>query len=431
MKTIYIAIYNHQQIQKGSVIVITAISLFLLIGLGALAIDVGYLFTTRAELQNVADAGALAGARELGQLYFEFDPLNQVYLSKDASDGTLTITELGIAKIHSTINEIASQNSAGNKYITINTEDIKIGVWDSLDPTNFEEFEEEDIEPDAVAVIARRDSTSAEGPIDTFFAKIFDMMTMEVEKEAIAALSGPTFAGKGIANAPFGFSEDKVFPDTTFWIEFSPTGSSLTGWHNYDEPKVSADFIGESALSIIKGDGYGDEEEKYAALELTEGEDWLENIFDIKENPGHSVEPEEVPEVSAGDEFNFTGGGVESLVKGGGGYIDSATYDGDSGSVLGNEEKPIPIIAMYDYFRYRDGDDNNDQWTTVAPVYKQGDNLNPSNKIEIVGFIGITITGYDFGTGFKAKIGDFTAIESRGGQNSFGKLKGTIPSLVK
>src|SRR5512139_1286973 len=47
---------------RGQVLVILAISIFALLGLVALAVDLGYLWSVRHELQRSADAGALAGA---------------------------------------------------------------------------------------------------------------------------------------------------------------------------------------------------------------------------------------------------------------------------------------------------------------------------------------------------------------------------------
>ena len=48
--------------QKGTVIVLFALTLTVLLGFTALAIDIGDLYVGRNELQNAADAAALAGA---------------------------------------------------------------------------------------------------------------------------------------------------------------------------------------------------------------------------------------------------------------------------------------------------------------------------------------------------------------------------------
>jgi hypothetical protein len=48
--------------EKGQVLVLVALAIFALLGLAALGIDVGYMYSVRHELQRSADAGALSGA---------------------------------------------------------------------------------------------------------------------------------------------------------------------------------------------------------------------------------------------------------------------------------------------------------------------------------------------------------------------------------
>jgi Flp pilus assembly protein TadG len=50
---------------EGTIMVLTAFGLVAFLGLASLAIDMGHLYVVRNELQNVADAAALAGARRL------------------------------------------------------------------------------------------------------------------------------------------------------------------------------------------------------------------------------------------------------------------------------------------------------------------------------------------------------------------------------
>ena len=47
---------------RGQVLVLVALAIFVLLGFAALGIDVGYMYSVRHELQRCADAGALAGA---------------------------------------------------------------------------------------------------------------------------------------------------------------------------------------------------------------------------------------------------------------------------------------------------------------------------------------------------------------------------------
>jgi Flp pilus assembly protein TadG len=53
------------QAQKGFVLIVTAISMTLLLGLAGLAIDIGRMYVIRAELQSFTDAAALSAALEL------------------------------------------------------------------------------------------------------------------------------------------------------------------------------------------------------------------------------------------------------------------------------------------------------------------------------------------------------------------------------
>lgn len=51
--------------QQGAVAILVGITLFVLVGMLALVIDLGHLYWAKAGLQNAADAAALAGAKEL------------------------------------------------------------------------------------------------------------------------------------------------------------------------------------------------------------------------------------------------------------------------------------------------------------------------------------------------------------------------------
>ncbi|WP_431823155.1 pilus assembly protein TadG-related protein [Burkholderia sp. F1] len=87
--------------QRGAVAVVVALALAVLIGFVGLALDLGKLYVTRSELQNSADACALAAARDLtsainltiaeadgitaGSLNFVFFQKQQVQLQTDSS----------------------------------------------------------------------------------------------------------------------------------------------------------------------------------------------------------------------------------------------------------------------------------------------------------------------------------------------------------
>src|SRR5438270_13139577 len=56
---------RHRLCRRGAIVPLVAISLIALLGLIALAIDIGLVAVARTQAQDLADAAALAGARQL------------------------------------------------------------------------------------------------------------------------------------------------------------------------------------------------------------------------------------------------------------------------------------------------------------------------------------------------------------------------------
>jgi Flp pilus assembly protein TadG len=409
-----------QKGQKGAVLVLVTLCLIILIGFVALAIDVGYMYTTRNELQNVADAAALAGARYLGEVYIGLDPSQQ---------GTWGFTE---NTVEDKIDTAAYNNTAANVSIHIDKTgnpgngDIAVGLWD-VTVNDDDVYTETWTGPDAVRVIARRD-TNINSPITTFLARIFNFETANITSEkAVAALTGPQSVEPGELKTPFGISEH-WFPDhCDDTINFSPTTSSCAGWHNFFDA-INADAMEAKLYGFIQGDSAED----YPGL--WDGATWMQTNFGI------SPAPEETPPAEGGDEFLFQGGDITKLFTGS--YIDYdavPSYAGNQGTVVGSPaNKPAAIRALFDYFRFRDGDGHDEYWTTTVPVYQDNEDgtcINPNTNIPILGFATIrvlTVNPQDLGRLLIVDI-DCTlrVIDGRGGGNNYGSTKGKIPNLVR
>ena len=100
---------NFLKNESGAVAIITAlVILFVVIGIAALAIDIGKQATASNELQNTVDSAALAGAKELA--------LNGHDLS-DISDAAVNV---------------AAMNKVDNSYFTLDSSDIETGYLSSL-----------------------------------------------------------------------------------------------------------------------------------------------------------------------------------------------------------------------------------------------------------------------------------------------------------
>ena len=132
--------------------VATALLSTTLVGIAALSVDIGYIMVTRADLQNAADAAALAGAH---------------YLSAEAS---------AIAKAQ----YYAEQNHSGHGTI-VSPSDVVLGNWDKdakVFGSNLEPY-------NAVRVTVRR-SRDAGNSLTLFFAHIFGISDTEISASAVA-----------------------------------------------------------------------------------------------------------------------------------------------------------------------------------------------------------------------------------------------------
>lgn len=162
--------------RQGVTAILVSLTMLTLIFFAALAVDIGYILTTKNELQNIADAAALAAARKLGGIYVDRYSLLG-YLDYEPDDRT-DVVAVVIA--------VAGSNRVGGKNgIIIKDGDIKIGIWDgnSFDPPGLQL-------PHATKITAWMDNTTTNGSITTFFAKLFGINSVEIQATAIAAMSG-------------------------------------------------------------------------------------------------------------------------------------------------------------------------------------------------------------------------------------------------
>lgn len=220
-----LTIYN----QRGTSAVLVVLCLVILLGFAALAVDVGYLLATKNELQNVADAAALAATRQLGAIY---EPMTYDEQTAYICDPAEIIP---IAK------SISVKNKAAGINIIINDQDIVIGQWDAaaktLNPTLNQ--------PDAVKVTARRQS-GINGAVTTVFSKILGINNVGVFADATAALTGQSTAGPGELEIPVGISQKWFEPNFCDQpIKFYPTGdiNGCAGWHTFDSWPANADKL--------------------------------------------------------------------------------------------------------------------------------------------------------------------------------------------
>lgn len=199
--------------EKGVTIILVAVTLVVLLSIGAFAVDFGFGRVVKNQLQNSVDSAALAGAGTLGQQYIILGTV----------DESAVIS--AVQNFASTYNKAAKQ--------TISLETVEVGCWDADNRT----FDTTcTFNKNAVKVATRMDS-EMNSPITTFFAKVFGVTSMNIEHtEAIAALTGQAIADPAEFEVPVmifdSWFDQYPGPDGFCGniIQFSPTNDSCAGW---------------------------------------------------------------------------------------------------------------------------------------------------------------------------------------------------------
>jgi hypothetical protein len=140
---------------RGAVLVLFAVGIVGIMGMAALAIDIGMVMQVEARLQAIADASALAAAQEL---------------PSDANAKTVAAA-------------YATQNDSLNGVI-VSTGEVVTGNWDGLG-----NFTPGGAPVNAVSVIARRTS-ARNNPVLLIFTKVFNQDAWNLAARAIATNGG-------------------------------------------------------------------------------------------------------------------------------------------------------------------------------------------------------------------------------------------------
>lgn len=377
-----------------------AVCLTMLIGFAAAAVDVGYVMMTKNELQNIADATALSGARWLGHNYQEMSSAEQQAYVCDPGP------------IIAGVQEVALNSYAGGLGgITINTGDVTIGTWNSNGTPPLTQTMNQ---PDAVSVTVRRDD-AANGPISSIFARILGLETFELSADATAALTGQGESKPGELELPVGISayffDEHACND---WVKFSPTKDpdACAGWTSWDYNANDANL-----RKILEGDLASPATTAAEDTANFIGGDLSTNTFDalltLFQEKGYDYDP-------------VTDQPIETMA-----------VDGEDVPVAGHHPQGVPLYDDDGVTRleYPDGTPRNyHRWKTLVVVYDWHDCDNPNTTIPIAGYAMIDLTDV-VGAPEKLLRGKIICKlisneEDRGGGGNYG-TKGSIPGLVE
>jgi hypothetical protein len=429
--------------------------LIVFVGVTALAIDIGYISTTRNELQNASDAAALAATGKLGQIYMD----NGAY---DHDIDYADVRDVAIA--------VGIKNLAAGLHIAVAEADIEVGKWDFSTHT----FDtSETTFPNAVKVITRRD-TLTNGPINSLFAGIFGIDSFDVRVDAVAALSGQGDLEPGEAKLPLGVSE-RWFLDIApkdgepdgcrDEIHLSDTGTACAGWHTYEDPSVNVPTLRDQLNGVIIDYNQNQDYQDFPLDEKfgidVDGWNWLKDYFD----PGNG-DPALIPYEIRSNEgliwllirnkdsssaLNYFLGNKAPdpfLTPGADFGVTDFEFHGGVSATMFHPDEPLP--ALFDFFKVRDEEAPQDDdetyeewreyedsvWRTTIPVYKDNVGaeeicINPNDNLKIVGAADIIVKSINSSPSNDVTIEIDCTHKNLRGSGGTGSVTGAIPNLVE
>jgi Flp pilus assembly protein TadG len=220
--------------RRGNIVAMTAVLMIVLIAFVALAVDVGYLYTVRNELQRSADAAAIAATWEL--------------IDKDNKPGGQTADGLA-ANARTKAVQFAALNKVGNEAPGLASDDVNVGYMSNpSDPNGAMLATPSGKLPNAVFVRVQRTSTQ-NGQVPLFFARAigFDQATEQAQataafKSGLTGLQMPS-DGSTLNILPFALDE-------TTWNSLNTAGSD--SWtYNKESKTVTAGGDGIKEVNLF------------------------------------------------------------------------------------------------------------------------------------------------------------------------------------
>ena len=116
-----LTVTNTDRKERGAASVLVAVMMLVLIGAGALAVDTGQIYAERAQLQNAADAGAMAAAQQchkagtctVGQAKLWAEELS----GGNSNDGVSTVDSVDLS-VPDQVKVVTSTRSGSNGFLT-------------------------------------------------------------------------------------------------------------------------------------------------------------------------------------------------------------------------------------------------------------------------------------------------------------------------
>ena len=297
-------IFSAKQIlagHRGAVAIVVVILMFMFLGFAAFAVDFGYSYMVKNELQNAADAAALAGASVLFSS-------NELCISSGSPYSCCTGSGTGSCNpsvvdsnnVVGTAQAVAAQNTSGGNQVPAPTVEIGHYAFASSRDTpgtftatqTYQQMQNWETLPFST-LNGRTDflnavkATVTRTDVPRFFSRIWSSSNLAVTAQAVAYIGFAGTLEPGAVDLPIAICKQSIMLNNTYscnrgrMINSSTNqGSETGGWTNYDQgtacnqpdpgdvPITRTSCGGGNVVPLFYGVGIG----------LTNGE--LQNTYD-------------------------------------------------------------------------------------------------------------------------------------------------------
>jgi Flp pilus assembly protein TadG len=209
--------------RQGAVVPLVAMLIVPFTGMVAFALDIAWIVQSRGDLQNAADAAALAGAEQLMNGFVQY--------SLPGQTGKSTILSTAETSAKTYAKNFASYNTAGGvSSLTLKDADIEFGFTDASN--NYTAAPSYSGFPNTIKVTMRLDS-SANGALHLFFAPVLGMTSSNVQATAAA-----TIYTANITNF-----------QSTPGVGMLPMTLDINAWNTYIQTGLSSDGTTHAAAN--------------------------------------------------------------------------------------------------------------------------------------------------------------------------------------
>ncbi len=215
--------------RSGSVLPLVAVSLTLIMAMLVMAIDLGWMYLAKNELQNAADAAALAGAVEL---------IDEDFLSGSSYQAD------DVSACRDSAETFAGYNTAAKRNLLVDRNDLNdpqggIVVGYIEDPLDFSStLQTDSMEEDNSVRVRTELAETINGPLALFFASVFGKQTVEVGAHATATVDDRVVG--------FAVASDKTLPLLPFTV-------NVDLWdEGYPGDPIGASFFPAFGFHLLK-----------------------------------------------------------------------------------------------------------------------------------------------------------------------------------